>query len=305
VSLDVTILDARMRDLVLPIARLERLSTGHLWAEGPIWHPAGEFLLWSDIPRNRTYQWVPELGVRVFSHDSRYSNGQTMDAEGRRIVCEHLTRSVVRYAHSGEREVIAESHRGRPLNAPNDVVVAADGAVWFTDPTYGILSDYEGRRAEPEQPGCYVYRIDPGTRMVEARITTMQKPNGLAFSPMGDRLYVADSSASHDDTGHRHVIGFPIGPGGSVGSGTVLAEVSQGVPDGLRVDEFGNLWVSSARGVEVFAPDGTALGVLNLPETAANLCFGGTKGNHLFIAASSSVYAVYTAACGAGCIGRT
>lgn len=304
-SLDVTILDARMRDLVLPIARLERLSTGHLWAEGPVWHPAGEFLLWSDIPQNRTYQWVPELGVRVFSYDSRYSNGQTMDAEGRRIACEHLTRSVVRYAHSGEREVIAESHKGRRLNAPNDVVVAADGAVWFTDPTYGILSDYEGRRAEPEQPGCYVYRIDPATGAVEARITTMRKPNGLAFSPTGDRLYVADSSASHDDKGHRHVMGFGIGPGFSVGSGTVVAQVSQGVPDGLRVDERGNLWVSSARGVEVFAPDGTALGVLNLPETAANLCFGGPKGNRLFITASSSVYAVYTAVCGAGRIGRT
>ena len=304
-SLDVTILDARMRDLVLPIARLERLSTDHLWAEGPVWNTAGEFLLWSDIPQNRTYQWVPELGTRVFSHDSRYANGQTMDAEGRRIVCEHLTRSVVRFGHAGEREVLAESHKGRRLNAPNDVVVAADGAVWFTDPTYGILSDYEGRRAEPEQPGCHVYRIDPVTGTVQARITTMHKPNGLAFSPTGDRLYVADSSASHDDMGHRHVMGFPVGPDGSVGSGTVVADVSQGVPDGLRVDEFGNLWVSSACGVEVFAPDGTALGVLNLPETAANLCFGGPKGNRLFITASSSVYAVYTAVCGAGRIGRT
>ena len=305
VSLDVTILDVRMRDLVLPISRLEQLSTGHLWAEGPVWHRAGEFLLWSDIPQNRTYQWVPDLGVRVFSHDSRYANGQTMDLQGRRIACEHLTRSVVRYGHAGGREVLADSYDGRPLNAPNDVVVAEDGAVWFTDPTYGILSDYEGRRANPEQPGCFVYRIDPDTGAVEARITTMQKPNGLAFSPDGDRLYVADSSASHDDQGHRHVMGFPVGPGGRIGEGTIVAQVSQGVPDGLRVDEFGNLWVSSASGIEVFAPDGTALGVLNLPEPAANLCFGGPKGNRLFITASSSVYAVYTAVCGAGRIGRT
>jgi gluconolactonase len=305
VTLDVTIHDARMRDLVLPIAPLERISTGHLWAEGPVWHPAGQFLLWSDIPRNRTYQWVPELGVRVFSHDSNYTNGQTMDPEGRRIVCEHLSRSVVRYSHSGAREVLADSHQGRRLNSPNDVVVAGDGAVWFTDPTYGILSDYEGRRADPEQPGCYVYRIDPVTAAVEARITSMIKPNGLAFSPACDRLYVADSSASHDDRGHRHVMGFAIGPGGSVGPGAIVAEVSQGVPDGLRVDEFGHLWVSSSRGVEVFAPDGTPLGVLNLPETAANLCFGGPKGNRLFITASSSVYAVYTAVCGAGRIRRT
>ncbi len=305
-SLDVTILDARMRDLVLPNARVERLSTGHLWAEGPVWHAAGDFLLWSDIPQNRIYQWVPDLGVRVFCHDSRNANGQTMDAQGRRIVCEHLTRSVVRFDPAGEREVLADSHAGRRLNSPNDVVVAADGAVWFTDPTYGILSDYEGRRARPEQPGCNVYRIDPDSGAVEPRITTMQKPNGLAFSPAGDRLFVADSSASHDARGHRHVMGFAIGPGGVVqDDGAVIAEVSSGVPDGLRVDEFGNLWVSSARGVEVFAPDGTPLGVLNLPEPAANLCFGGPKGNRLFITASSSVYAVYTAVCGAGRIGRT
>lgn len=303
---DVTILDARMRDLILPNARMERLSTGHLWAEGPVWHAAGGFLLWSDIPQNRTYQWVPDLGVRVFSHDSRYANGQTMDAEGRRLVCEHLTRSVVRFGHDGRREVLADSHDGKRLNSPNDLVVAGDGAVWFTDPTYGILSDYEGRRAEPEQPGCRVYRIDPATGAVAARITTMIKPNGLAFSPAGDRLYVADSSASHDSAGHRHVMAFAIGAGGELlDSGRVLAVVSEGVPDGLRVDEFGNLWVSSARGIEVFAPDGTPLGRINLPEPAANLCFGGPKGNRLFITASSSVYAVHTAVCGAGRLGRT
>lgn len=294
-----------MHDLTLSIARVERISTGHLWAEGPVWHAAGEFLLWSDIPQNRTYQWVPDLGVRVFSYNSHYANGQTMDAEGRRIACEHLTRSVVRYTHAGDREVLADSHEGLRLNSPNDVVVAEDGAVWFTDPTYGILSDYEGRRSTPEQPGCHVYRIDPATGAVEAQITTMQKPNGLAFSPSEDRLYVADSSASHDDQGHRHIMAYDIGPNGTVTcSGSVILQVSNGVPDGLRVDEFGNLWVSSGAGVEVFASDGTALGVLNLPEPAANLCFGGPKGNRLFVTASSSVYAVYTAVCGAGRTGR-
>jgi gluconolactonase len=306
VTPDVTILDPRMRDLALPIARLERISTGHLWTEGPVWNAAGDFLLWSDIPQNRIYQWVPDLGVRVFSHDSRNANGQTTDGQGRRIVCEHLTRAVVRFGHDGTREVLADRHAGLRLNSPNDVVVAGDGAVWFTDPTYGILSDYEGCRASPEQEGCHVYRIDPRSGAVEARITSMQKPNGLAFSPGGDRLYVADSSASHDAAGNRHVMVFAIGPDGAVlDGGRVLAVVSAGVPDGLRVDEFGNLWVSSGRGVEVFAPDGTALGVLNLPETAANLCFGGPRGNRLFITASSSVYAVHTAVCGAGRIRRT
>ena len=297
---NVTILDARMRDLVLPIARLERLSTGHLWTEGPVWCPTGDYLLWSDIPQSRIYQWVPDLGVRVFSHASNNANGQTRDLHGRRIACEHLTRSVVRFEHDGSRTVLAATHDGKPLNSPNDVVVTSDGAVWFSDPTYGILCAYEGRRAVSEQAGCCVYCVDPLTGAVEAKIQTMQKPNGLAFSSDERFLYVADSSYSHDQAGHRHVMAFTVSATGAVGTGDVLLTVAHGVPDGLRVDEFDNLWVSSARGVEVFAPDGTALGIIHLPEPAANLCFDGPKNNRLFVTASSSLYAIYTAASGAG-----
>jgi gluconolactonase len=295
----ITLLDPRMRDLVLPGAALEVLHTGSLWAEGPVWFPNGEYLLWSDIPSARLWQWVPELGARVYSHASNNSNGNTRDRRGRRVACEHLTRSVVRIEPDGTRTVLADGFEGRRLNSPNDLIVASDGAVWFTDPTYGILSDYEGRRSTPEQPGCFVYRIDPTTGAVEAKIRSMKKPNGLAFSLDERTLYVADSSLSHDANGDHHVLAFPVAPDGSLGEPRVFAVIEEGVPDGFRLDQFGNLWVSSARGVEVFAPDGTPLGILHVPETVANLTFGGPKNNRLFITASTSVYAVYTAVRGA------
>mgnify|MGYP000844629753 CR=1 FL=1 len=294
-----TILDPRMRGLVLPGAHLERLHTGSLWAEGPVWFPAGDYLLWSDIPTARTYQWVPELGVRVYDHRSMNANGNTRDPQGRRIACRHLSRSVVRFEPDGSVTTLADAHEGRRLNSPNDVVVASDGGVWFTDPTYGILSDYEGKRSDPEQDGCFVYRIDPETGAVEAKIRTMKKPNGLAFSPDETVLYVADSSLSHDDDGFHHVLAFPVGANAALGSPRVFAVIEAGVPDGLRVDEFGNVWVSSARGVEIYATDGTHLGFLHVPETVANLTFGGAKNNRLFITATTSVYAVHTAVRGA------
>ncbi len=295
----VSIFDPRMRELVLGNAALLRLDASSLWAEGPVYFASGDYLLWSDIPNNRTMQWVPDLGVRVYSHQSNNANGNTLDAQGRRISCEHLTRSVVRFEPDGSRTVLADAHAGQKLNAPNDAVVAADGAVWFTDPTYGILSDYEGRKSEPEQDGCFVYRIDPDSGAVEPRIRSMRMPNGLAFSPDGAILYVADSSRSHHEDGFAHVKAFDVGQGGHVSNERVFAEIAHGVPDGLRLDEMGNLWISSARGVEVHAPDGTHLGVIHVPEPVANLTFGGTKRNRLFITATTSVYAVYTAVRGA------
>lgn len=296
---NVTMLDPRMRQLTVPGARLEQLHTGSLWAEGPVYFPAGDHVIWSDIPNNRLLQWVPELGARVYSHSSNNSNGNTRDAQGRRVTCEHLTRSVVRFEHDGSRTLLAAAHDGKRLNSPNDVVVSSDGAVWFTDPSYGIMTDYEGNRATPEQDGCFVYRIDPATGAVEAKIRCLRMPNGLAFSSDERTLYVADSSRSHDEAGRHHVLAFPVEPEGSVGEGQVRITIRDGVPDGLRVDEFGNLWVSSARGVEVFTSDGTPLGVLHVPETVANLTFGGLKNNRLFIVATTSLYAIYTAVRGA------
>lgn len=296
---DISIFDERMRDLVLPAAELVRLDSSALWAEGPVYFPSGDYLLWSDIPNERVLQWVPDLGVRVYSHRSNNANGNTRDLEGRRVSCEHLTRSVVRFEHNGTRTVLAFEHDGKRLNSPNDVVVAQDGSIWFTDPSYGILSDYEGKRDEPEQQGCFVYRVDPVSGCIEAVIRSMRMPNGLAFSPDGTVLYVADSSRSHDDDGHHHVVAFDVLAGGSLGESRVFATIQYGVPDGLRADEFGNLWISSARGVEIYAPDGTHLGVIHIPETVANLTFGGPKNNRLFITATSSLYAVFTAVRGA------
>ena len=295
----VTILDQRMRNLVLPGAHLEQLHSDALWAEGPVYFHSGDYLLWSDIPNNRLMEWVPELGVKVYSHQSNNSNGNTRDAQGRLISCEHLTRSVVRIEHDGSRTVLASSYKGKPLNSPNDVVVTSDGAVWFTDPSYGIMTDYEGKRAQPEQPGCYVYRVSPKTGTIEAKIVTMRMPNGLAFSPDERTLYVADSSRSHDEEGHHHIMAYSVDTEFLVGDGRVFISIEKGVPDGLRLDEFGNLWVSSARGIEVFAGDGTPLGIIHIPETVANLTFGGPKNNRLFITATKSLYAVFTAVRGA------
>jgi gluconolactonase len=244
-------------------------------------------------------QWAEGMGTRCFAAFSYNCNGATRDAQGRRITCEHLSRSVVRFEADGGKSVLANAHAGQRLNSPNDVVVASDGAVWFTDPSYGILSDYEGAEATPEQAGCFVYRVDPHTGAVEAKITSMRMPNGLAFSPDETTLYVADSSRSHDDTGHHHVLAFDVGGNWALGEPRVFATIEHGVPDGLRVDERGNVWISSARGIEVYAGDGTPLGTLFVPETVANLTFGGHKNNRLFITATTSVYAVYTAVRGA------
>ena len=296
---NITVLDQRMRHLILPSAHFDQLYCGALWAEGPVYFPAGDYLLWSDIPNNRLLQWVPELGVRVSSHQSNNCNGNTRDGLGRRVTCEHFTRSVVRIEHDGSRVTLASAHQGKPLNSPNDVVVTSNGAVWFTDPTYGIMTDYEGKRASPDQEGCFVYRICPKTGTVEAKIRTMLKPNGLAFSLDERTLYVADSSRSHDDAGHHHVMAFPVANDASVGDGKIVVTIEEGVPDGLRLDELGNLWVSSARGVEVFTADGTPLGIIHVPETVSNLTFGGPKNNRLFITATTSLYAVFTAVRGA------
>lgn len=294
-SVEFTVFDARMRELVIGSSQLEKLDGGSLWAEGPVYFPAGDYLLWSDIPNERVMQWVPGLGARVYSHQSNNCNGNTRDRLGRRLTCEHLTRSVVRFEPDGSRTVLASHHDGKRLNSPNDVIVARDDSVWFTDPSYGILSDYEGKRSPMEQGGCFVYRIDPASGAVVPVITSMRKPNGLAFSPDESVLYVADSSRSHDDNAFHHVLAFDVRPGGQIGESRVFAVIEHGVPDGLRIDEFGNVWISSARGVEVFAPDGTHLGVIHVPETVANLTFGGPKNNRLFITATTSVYAVYTA----------
>lgn len=289
--------DARFRELVPPNGFLEKLFTGTRWAEGPAYFPAGDFLLFSDIPNNRILRWVPDGAgdgcVVEFRRPSNFANGHTRDGEGRLISCEHGTRCISRTELDGRRTVIASAFEGRRLNSPNDAVVAPDGAVWFSDPTYGILSDYEGYTAGPEYGGRYVFRVDAGSGRVEAAATDFVQPNGLAFSPDGMRLYVADSGASHDPQGPRHIRVFEVAAGGRLRGGEVFATVDAGIPDGLRVDLRGNVWTSAGDGVHCFSPQGELLGRILVPEPVANVEFGGQRGNRLFITATTSLYACY------------
>lgn len=294
--------DARFRGLVPPNAFVEKLYSGARWAEGPVYFPAGDFLLFSDIPNNRILRWVPDGAgpgcVLEFRKPSDFTNGNTRDGQGRLLSCEHGTRCVSRTGHDGRRTVLASSFQGKKLNSPNDLVLGPDGALWFSDPSYGILSDYEGYAAEPEYGGRYVFRVDPASGRVEAAVTDFVQPNGLAFSPDGRRLYIADSGASHDPQGPRHIRSFEVDEGRLRG-GEVFATVDAGIPDGLRVDVLGNVWTSAGDGVHCFTPQGELLGKILIPEPVANLEFGGPRGNRLFITATTSLYACYLATSGA------
>lgn len=295
---DWEVYDRRFRDLMLPTARLEHLYTGALWAEGPVWFADGQYLLFSDIPRNRILRWVEDGPVTTFRFPSRFANGHTRDAAGRLVSCEHCSRSVTRTEPDGTITTIADRYGTGRLNSPNDVVVARDGAIWFTDPPYGILSDYEGCKSQSEQKGNFVYRADPSSGGLVVAADDLRMPNGLAFSPDQGMLYVADSGATHLDGGPRHVRRFRVSEGGLRGW-EVFAEIEPGVPDGLRVDTAGNVWISCINGIVCCSADGTPLGRIFVPETVANLTFGGRARNRLFIAAHTSLYSLYVNARGA------
>ncbi|WP_118184612.1 SMP-30/gluconolactonase/LRE family protein [Paraburkholderia phosphatilytica] len=291
--------DARFRALLQPNAFMEKLAGGCRWSEGPVWFPAANFLAWSDIPNNRMMRWVPDVGVGVFRANANFSNGNTLDRECRLVTCEHGTRRVTRTEHDGSITAITDRFEGHRLNSPNDVVVHSDGSIWFTDPDYGILSDYEGYRAPSEVGRCNVYRVSPADGKVECVADDFAKPNGLAFSPDETQLYVADSGASHIDNGPRHIRVFDVDSSGKLRNSRVFKDVLPGVPDGMRLDEHGNVWTSAADGIHCYAPDGTLLGKILVPETVANLVFGGPNRNRLFIAASTSLYSLYVGVRGA------
>ncbi len=290
---DIQILDPRFRRLFAGYVRVERLWTGAVWSEGPVWFPAGRYLVWSDIPSNRMLRWSEDSGqVSVFRAPSNNSNGNTIDNQGRLVTCEHLTRRVTRTEIDGSIAVVADRCQGKRLNSPNDVVVKSDDSVWFTDPSYGIDSDNEGERAEPEIDGCHVYRVDPGGA-VERVIGDMLRPNGLAFSPDERLLYVADTGATHKENGPRHIRRYAVAADGrSVSGGAVFAESNAGLFDGFRVDRAGRLWTSCDDGVECYDPDGTLIGKIRVPECVANVTFGGSKRNRLFICGTTSLYSV-------------
>ncbi len=292
--------DDRFRHLIVPSSGLEELYSDCRWAEGPVWFSDLQCLIWSDIPNQRMLRWVKDGGVSVFRTPSNFTNGNTRDRQGRLVSCEHGGRRVTRTEIDGSITVLAESYEGKRLNSPNDVVVHSDGSVWFTDPTYGIKSDYEGFRAEPEQATRNVYRLDPETGEIDAVVTDFGQPNGLAFSPDEKILYVADSSSSHDPSAPRHIRAFDVVDGRQLKNSRVFCDIDNGLADGFRVDVAGNVWTSAGDGVHCFGPDGKLLGKILLPQTAANLTFGGPRRNQLFITATKSLYAIFLATTGAG-----
>ena len=286
---------------------LERLATGMRWAEGPVWFGDGRYLLVSDIPNNRIMRYDEASGAwGVFRQPSNFSNGLTRDRQGRLLACEHLGRRVTRTEYDGRITVLAESHEGKRLNSPNDIVCRSDGSIWFTDPVFGISGSWEGERAEPELPQS-VYRIAPDGTLT-AVVTDLAGPNGLAFTPDERQLYVAESRAQPS----RLIWRYDVGADGTLSNKTKVVDAAgPGAIDGFRVDTDGNLWCGwgwsgapggtseELDGVKVFDSTGKPLAFIRLPERCANLTFGGPKKNRLFMASSHSLYALYVEAHGA------
>lgn len=283
------VIDPAFSRYVLGNAPVKQLATGFDWVEGPVWFGDAGCLLFSDIPNNQILRWTPGSGISVYRHPSDYANGHTRDRQGRLISCQHGTRSVTRTEHDGSITVIADSFDGNRLNSPNDVIVKSDGSVWFSDPHYGIMTDYEGSIAEQESP-CDVYRVDPETGAIDAVVTDMNGPNGLAFSPDETRLYVADTGRmfSDDDT---HIRVYDMVDGRPT-NGRHFHTITPGAADGMRVDNDGNLWSSAADGVHCLSPNGDLMGKVFVPELVSNICFGGRAKHELFITATTSLYRV-------------
>lgn len=287
------VIEPEFAQLYVGHVRVERLWTGARWSEGPVWSGQGRYLLWSDIPNNRILRWDETDGsVSTFRQPSNNSNGQSVDRQGRLVTCEHLTRRVTRTEFDGSITVIADGFDGKRLNSPNDVVVSSDGSVWFTDPSYGILMDYEGDRAEMEQDGCHVYRVAPDGQITRVANDYL-KPNGLAFSPDESLLYIADTGVTHDPDGPQHIRRHTVNPDGTLSGGEVFATCTAGLFDGFRVDTDGRIWSSAADGVHCLNTDGILIGKVLIPEMVGNVCFGGAKMNRLFIAGTTSLYSVY------------
>ena len=291
-------IDKRFYDLTVPIAALETIYDQCLWAEGPVWFGDTNSLVWSDIPNNRMLQFVPGLGVTTFRSPSSFVNGNTRDRQGRLVSCSHGARAVLRTEHDGTITTLVDRYLGKRLNSPNDVVVKSDGTIWFTDPPYGIISDYEGYKSDQEQDGCYVYRFDPADGSLSVVADDFAKPNGLAFSNDESVLYIADTGRSHDPDWPAHIRQFDLN-GTRLTNPKVFADIDTGLPDGFRLDTQGNIWTSAGPCVNVYDPAGALLGRIHTGQATSNVTFGGPKKNRLFITSSQYLYAIYVGATGA------
>jgi len=320
----IEVLDPRFAAVAERAGALERLATGAVWSEGPVWIAESAEVLWSDIPNNRMLAWHARHGLRVWREHSEFTNGHVREwaagsgaaigpgaaPRGALLHCSHGQRAIVRTRLDaqgrplGADEIVVDRYQGRRLNSPNDIIVKRDGTIWFTDPPYGILSDREGHQAQSELGDCYVFRFDPEVEGVGAlRVVSdfVEEPNGLAFSPDERLLYVSDTSAAlrPDGSGHHHIVAFDVVGGQDLANPRVFAVVNPGLADGFRVDVHGFVYTSSEDSVQVYHPDGTRIGRIAVPEKVGNLVFGGEAGNELFICASTSLYRIVLATRGA------
>ncbi|MHB8563553.1 MAG: SMP-30/gluconolactonase/LRE family protein [Acidiferrobacteraceae bacterium] len=287
------VIDPRFRRCILPNASLEKLADGFLWLEGPVWFGDHDCLLFSDLPNDRVLRWTDTGGISLFRQSTYFDNGHTRDREGRLISCCHRTRCITRTEFDGQITVLADRFEGQRLNSPNDVVVKSDGSIWFTDPPYGIQTDYEGGRQSAELP-AYVYCLNPARGTLTLVADGFDGPNGLCFSPDEKRLYIAESGLQFASDPIQEIRVFEVSSDGArLSNGRTFHKIQPGFADGLRCDEDGNLWSSASDGVHCIHPSGALLGKIKVPCTVANLTFGGRNRSRLFICASHTLYAIY------------
>ncbi len=289
--------DDRFKSVAQGASSLARLCTGAQWSEGPVWMHEDQSVLWSDIPNNRMLRWHAQGGMSVWRTKAEFTNGHTREADGSLLHCSHGLRAIVR-TRFGENlsdphdEIVVDHYQGRRLNSPNDVVVKSDGTIWFTDPPYGIASNHEGYKADSELGDCYVFRFDPSTKSLRIVTDLIEEPNGLAFSPDESKLYISDTSAAlkSDGSGNHHIMVFDVINGQDIGNPRLFATIAPGLSDGFRLDTKGFLYTSCLEGVQVYHPDGSKIALIDVPEKASNLTFGGIGRDELFICASQSLY---------------
>ncbi len=292
-NVETDVWDKRFHALFSPDTQLICLGSPAKWAEGPVWLPQSDEVIFSDVKGNRLFIWSEKTGVSIYRNDAHFANGNALDRQGRLITCEHGRRGISRTELNGQVQLLVDRYDSKRLNSPNDVVVKSDGTIWFTDPPYGIISNEEGYQAESEVIGCYVYRYNPTTFQIDVVTVDVQRPNGLAFSPDESVLYVADMSIVDFPTcGNRHLVAFDVVEGSKLTNKRTIAEITPGIPDGFRVDTQGWIYCSCEDGIIVLTESGEKLGKIRVPERVSNCTFGGVDQSTLFITASTSLYCI-------------